>query len=330
MKIIEDARELLSGAGSDPWPPKQVALGLQGGGSFGAFTWGVLERLLEAPDVGIESISGASAGAVNGVLLASGLVRNGREGARENLAKFWQRMTDEAAFLAMTSMPDFLAATSAAFFTRAFSPAQLNPFDLNPLRNALEAIVDFDTLRDPRAPKLLVATTRVRDGSLRIFRNDELTTEVVLASACLPLIHRTVTIEGEPYWDGAYVANPPVLQLIHESAAHDVLIVQVTPSHGERAPTSPSEIGRRLDQITFNSALNTELAALDLACKLQPTAKLLALRLVRIAAEDEVAGLANRDASDLGRTFIDTLHRSGRAAAERWLARTPQEVREVA
>lgn len=303
-----------------PWPPKRLSLALQGGGSFGAFTWGVLDRLLEEPDIDIDSLSGASAGAINGALLASGLVDGGRDDARERLTRFWHRMRAEASFLPFATMPSFLTSGPAALMARTFSPSQLNPFDLNPLRRALMDEVDFDALRDPRSPRLLVATTRVRDGALRIFRNDEIDIDVVLASACLPMIHRTIEIDGEAYWDGGYVSNPPILSLVNENDVRDLVVVQLTPSQGIRTPATPSDIHRRLDQIAFNSVLNAELEALELARKLDATPKVKDLRITRLAAEDDIPGLASRSAADLGHTFIETLHHGGRHAADRWLS----------
>jgi NTE family protein len=298
------------------WPPKKAALALQGGGSFGAFTGGVLDRLLES-DVGISAVSGASAGAINSVLLASGLIEGGREAARKKLKGFWRRLSDEMSVVSWTTTRfphafDILAGT--------LSPALFNPFDLNPLRRALVEEVDFDRLRDPRSPRLLIATTRVRDGRLRIFRNDEITVDVVLASSCLPMAHHSVQIDGEAYWDGGYVSNPPILQLVDEIDVDDLLIVQLMPERDDRIPVSRMDIGRRLDQITFNSPLNAELAALELARKMAATPKLRRLRVGRIAAEDEIADLADRSAADLGRAFVNTLHESGRKAADRWLA----------
>ena len=155
---------------------------------------------------------------------------------------------------------------------------------------------------------------------MRIFRNHEITIDVVLASACLPTIHRSIEIDGEAYWDGGYVANPPILQLVHEHDVRDLVIVQVMPSTDSRPPKTQAEIGRRLDQIHFNASLNGEVAALELARKLNMTPKLDMLRISRLAAEDEIPGLADRSAADLGRAFIETLHKSGRAAADRWLA----------
>jgi NTE family protein len=315
------AKELVR---SQSWPPSQLSLALQGGGSFGAFTWGVLDRLLEEPAISFDHISGASAGAVNAVLLACGLIEGGREGARAKLGKFWKRMTNDASLLSYMSMLGFPHSDALSMLGKAFAPNQVNPFDINPLRRALKLEVDFSILRDPDCARLLIATTRVRDGQLRIFRNHEITADAVLASTCLPAIHRAVEIDGEAYWDGAYVCNPPVLQLAHESKAASLLVVQVTPANDARVPTTSVDIDRRLDQIMFNSSLNTELAALDLARKNHPSPKLLALQLSRIAAENEIDGLIQRSAGDLGRGFVSLLHRSGRRAADRWISQAPE------
>jgi NTE family protein len=304
------------------WPPRRLSLALQGGGSFGAFTWGVLDRLLEEPNCDLDSISGASAGAVNAVLLASGFVEGGRAGARARLRRFWRRMTDEASFRSLMLIGGFSPAGSSVAFGRGLS-AQFDPLDLDPLRQALATEIDFASLREPTCPKLLIATTRVRDGSLQIFRNRDLTADVVLASTCPPLIHCAVEIEGEAYWDGGFAANPPVVQLVQDSEATDVLVVQITPTRDAYVPMTMAAIDRRIDQITANSALNAEIAALDLARDNAATPKLHALRLFRIAAEDTVDGLAQRSAVDLGQGFITMLYRSGRDAADRWLSRDP-------
>jgi NTE family protein len=309
-------------AQSRAWPPRRLSLALQGGGSFGAFTWGVLDRLLEEPNCDLDSISGASAGAVNGVLLASGFVEGGREGARARLRRFWRRMTDEASFRSLMVIGGFSPAGSSVAFGRGLS-AQFDPLDLDPLRQALATEIDFASLREPTCPKLLIATTRVRDGSLQIFRNKDLTADVVLASTCPPLIHCAVEIEGEAYWDGGFAANPPVVQLVQDSEATDVLVVQITPTRDVYVPMTMAAIDRRIDQITANSTLNAEIAALDMARDNAATPKLHALRLFRIAAEDTVDGLAQRSAVDLGQGFITMLYRSGRDAADRWLSRDP-------
>src|SRR6202158_3011608 len=227
------------------WRPRRLSLALQGGGSFGAFTWGVLDRLWEEPNCDLDTISGASAGAVNAVLLASGFVEGGREGARARLRRFWRRVTDEASFRSLMLIGGFSPAGTSVTFGRGLSPAQFDPIDLDPLRQALAMEIDFSALRDPICPKLLVATTRVRDGRPHIFRNKDITADVILASTCPPLIHCAVEIEGEAYWDGGYAANPPVVQLVQDSEATDVLVVQITPTHDAYVPMTMAAIERR-------------------------------------------------------------------------------------
>ena len=305
------------------WPPPRLSLALQGGGSFGAFTWGVLDRLLEEPNCEIDAISGASAGAVNGVLLASGFVEGGREGARTRLRRFWRRITEEASFRSLMLIGGFSPAGTSVTFGRGLSSARFDPFDLDPLRQALAAEIDFSALRDPTCPKLLVATTRVRDGRLQLFRNKDLTADVVLASTCPALVHCAVEIDGDAYWDGGYAANPPLLQLVQDSEATDVLVVLTTPTRDAYIPITMAAIDRRLDQIMANSTLNAEIAALDFARADAAAPKLRSLRVFRIAAEDQIDGLAQRSAADIGAGFITTLHRSGHDAADRWLAQDP-------
>jgi NTE family protein len=311
MGLLERAGALLGGRPRSS--ELHLSLALQGGGSFGAFTWGALDRLLDEPDLRFDALSGASAGAVNAVLLASGLTENGPAGAKEKLARFWRRMSEAASFLPMSALPPGIGALA-----RSLSPYQFNPFDLNPLRRALTDEVDFDRLRRDCPVRLLIAATRVSDGALRIFRNEELSVDAVLASTCLPLIHRTVEVDGEAYWDGGYVANPPLIQLVHETDALDVLVVQVTPNRSQRAPISKTEIEKRVEQIAFNATLNSEIEALKLAARLQATPKLRALRIHRIAAEDEIENLAQRNAADLGWSFLESLRDAGRRAADGW------------
>ena len=302
------------------WPPRKLSLALQGGGSFAAFGWGVLDRLLEHPDCGLDAISGASAGAVNAVLLASGLVEGGRQRARARLQQFWVRIMNDASFRSLMLVGGFSPAGSSVAFGPALRSGQFDPFDLDPLRQVLARDIDFSVLRDPRCPKLLIAATRVRDGRPRIFRNAEITADVVLASTCPPQV--TVEIDGEAYWDGGFAANPPVVRLVQEAEASDVLVVQVTPARDSYVPITMAAIDRRLDQITANSVLNAEIAALEWARDAAATAGR-ALRIFRIAAEDEIDGLAQRSAVDLGRSFMTKLQGSGRGAADRWLKQVP-------
>lgn len=297
------------------WPPQKLSLALQGGGSFGAFTWGVLERLLEEPACEIGAISGASVGAINATLLACGLAQGGRETARKLLTKFWQRMINETSFRSLMLIGGFSPAGSSVAFGPTLRSGHFDPFDLDPLREALSRDIDFAALRSPTSPQLLVAATRVRDGRQQIFDNAAMTADVLLASTCPPLVHCAVEIEGEHYWDGGYGANPPLVRLIEEAAVPDLLVVQVTPARDSFVPITAAAIDRRLDQITANAVLHAELAALEWARERGLTPA----KIHRIAAEDEIDGLAQRNASDLGRGFVALLHGRGRAAADRWL-----------
>jgi NTE family protein len=217
----------------------------------------------------------------------------------------------------------FSPAGTSVTFGRGLSSARFDPFDLDPLRRALATEIDFSALRDPICPKLLVATTRVRDGRLQLFGNEDLTAD---ASTCPALVHCAVEIDGDAYWDGGYAANPPLVQLVRDSEATDVLVVQITPTRDAYIPITMAAIDRRLDQIMASSALNAEIAALDFARADAAAPKLRSLRMFRIAAEDEIDGLAQRSAADIGSNFITTLHRTGRDAADRWLARDPDEM----
>lgn len=297
------------------WPPERLSLALQGGGSFGAFTWGVLDRLLEEPEIEFDAVSGSSAGAVNAVLLASGLIDGGREGARARLKHFWRRASQAAALIPQSSP----LGAGLELVMRIMSPYQFNPFNVNPLREALTAEVDFARLRERSPIKLLLGATRVRDGGLRILTNHELTVDAVLASACLPLLHHAIELDGEPYWDGGYAGNPPLIPLVRASSASHVLIVQVTPNVSQRLPRTTSEIAARIEQIQFNATLNTELEALKYAKIVGTTDRLRRLRIGRISADDYFEGFGAESAGNLKWEFIERLQKGGRAAAEQWL-----------
>lgn len=299
---------------------KRLSLALQGGGSFGAFTWGVLDRLLDENDLVLDSVSGASAGAVNAVLLASGLSEGGRTTAQQRLERFWRRASD--------STPRAQSGPALAMATSVLSPYQFNPFNLNPLKPLLAGEIDFDALRVKPSVRLLIGATRVRDGKLHIFREKALTIDAVLASACLPVIHHAVLIDGEAYWDGGYSANPPLIPLITASRASDALIVQIMPTTGAEMPTTSSEIAKRMEQITFNSSLLRDLDALAAMRTLSGaeaggsnlSRKLQKLHLHHIAAETECPLLSQSSALNLDWPFLLQLRDAGQAAADRWLS----------
>lgn len=254
--------------------PVLIDLALQGGGSHGAFTWGVLDRLLEEPWLEVAGISGTSAGAMNAAVLADGWAAGGPDGAREALEKYWRSVSRAAAFSPMQrSLLDRLTgkwsldSSPAYIFTdlmsRLLSPYDLNPLGFNPLREILNESIDFERLA--RAPiKLFVTATRVRTGRGRIFRNAEITADVLLASACLPTMFRAIEIDGEPYWDGGYAGNPTITPLVRETDARDTILVQINPTERPEAPRTAAEILNRLNEISFNSPLAKELRMIAL------------------------------------------------------------------
>lgn len=251
-----------------------VDLALQGGGSHGAFTWGVLDRLLEEPWIRIEAISGTSAGAMNAAVLADGWSRGGADGARAALDAYWRRVSRAAAFSPLQRSPlermmgRWTLDTSPAYLamdlmSRVFSPYDLNPTGFNPLRKALTESIDFERLVTSPI-KLFITATNVHTGRGRIFRNSQITPDVLLASACLPTMFRAVEIEGEPYWDGGFAGNPTITPLVRESDAHDTILVQINPRERLNTPKTAGDILDRLNEISFNAPLLKELRMIAL------------------------------------------------------------------
>ncbi len=322
---------------------RRIDLALQGGGAHGAFTWGVLDRLLEDERIEIDALSGTSAGAMNAVVLADGLMAGGRQGAREALRRFWSRVSHAsgrgpmvpqalAAFFGNWSVEGSPLGMYLDWIGRSMSPHQFNPLDINPLRDILAAEVDFERVRNCSKVRLFVSATNVRTGRLKEFRQSELTASAVMASACLPMMFRAVEIDGEAYWDGGYLGNPSLLPLIAESPAHDLVLVQINPTRRETLPTTASDILDRLNEITFNSSLVKELRSLALLRQLlrleggPPAAdqvtlftQVAALRMHRIEADAELAGLGAASKLDAGWAFLMRLHRIGYASAQTWL-----------
>jgi NTE family protein len=254
--------------------PILIDLALQGGGSHGAFTWGVLDRLLEEPRLRIAGISGTSAGAMNAAVLADGWTEGGADGARAALDKYWQRVSRAAAFSPLQRSPlDRLmgrwtldaspAYIAMDLMSRVLSPYDLNPLGLNPLRKILTESIDFDRLGHSPI-KLFITATSVRTGRGRIFRNGEITPDVLLASACLPTMFRAIEIDGELYWDGGFAGNPTITPLVRESDAHDTILVQINPTERPEPPRSAADILNRLNEISFNSPLTKELRMIAL------------------------------------------------------------------
>lgn len=326
--------------------PKSLALALQGGGAHGAFTWGVLDRLLEDERIAIDAISGASAGAINAAAAAAGLFSGGRDGARATLAALWQRISGLTRLNPLNSGPVGRLArrmdrdgspsqVAIELLTRMFSPYQLNPFDINPLREILNELIDFEALGHGEAIKLFIAATNVATGQARIFENAELSIDALLASACLPQLNQALRIDDAYYWDGGFAANPPLFPLIANGGATDILVVQIEVPQREALPTSAADIRNRLSQIVFNSTLLREIDALDymrrMCDTLLPTRNPLTRRIRKLNLHSVDGGNAMHELSAASkltpdRQFVERLRELGRAQATDWLARNFSEI----
>jgi len=258
---------------------KRINLALQGGGAHGAFTWGVLEHLLSDERLAIEGISGASAGAVNAVMLADGLARGGRAEAEKRLADFWRAVSStgnlppvqRAVMERLLSFMPLEGSPVQAWFdalSRYFSPYDVNPLNINPLKDLIDRFVDFDALRNFADLQIFISVTNVQTGRIRVFSREKITADVVMASACLPLLFRAVEIDGVPYWDGGYLGNPPIFPFFGTTSTEDVLVVQINPLIRHKTPTSSTEIMNRINEITFNSSLLSEYRAIEFVARL--------------------------------------------------------------
>lgn len=314
--------------------PLLIDLALQGGGSHGAFTWGVLDRLLEEPWLQIEAVSGTSAGAMNAAVLADGWTEGGPSGARAALDAYWERVAKAATFSPLQRTPlDRLLGrwtldSSPVFIgldllSRLFSPYDLNPHGFNPLKAILDDSINFARLA--RSPiKLFVTATSVRTGRGRIFRNAEVTPDVLLASACLPTMFQAVEIDGESYWDGGFAGNPTVTPLVRESDAKDIILVQINPVERPSVPRSASEILNRLNEVSFNAALMKELRMIALMRQAADPgsgegARWAAFRTHRIMT-GVLADLGSSSKMNAEREFLHMLRGEGRQAASTFLA----------
>ncbi len=315
--------------------PVLADLGLQGGGAHGAFTWGVLDRLLEEPWLSFDGISGTSAGAMNAAVMIDGHAAGGADGAREALERFWRKVSEAARFSPMQRgpleiltgrwtldySPVFAALDMAA---RVVSPYDLGPLASNPLERILLECVDFDRLKRARI-KLFVTATNVRTGRGRVFRNADTTPDALLASACLPTLFQAVEIDGEPYWDGGYSGNPSLAPLIRECDSRDTIIVQINPIERPGTPRTAREIHNRLNEIAFNSALIKELRAAALLRRVADPgsgegAVLAQMRLHRIASDVMIElGYSSKMLAEWD--FFLMLKEAGRTAAGQFLDR---------
>ena len=333
------ARAFGGGKSKKPKSGKRINLALQGGGALGAFTWGVLDHLLEDGRLTIEGISGASAGAVNAIILADGLARGGPEEARKRLADFWR-----AASLG-GNLPDLQRRAVDRLFsfwpiegtpiglwmqamTHYLSPYDFNPLNINPLKDLVGRFVDFEAIRAAKGLQLFVSATNVRTGELHVFRREEMTADMIVASACLPHLFRAVEIDGEAYWDGGYVGNPALYPLIGATETENLLLVQINPLQRKQIPKTQDEILARINEITFNSSLMSELRGTTFVGKLIDEGKLprgtgtgqyRRINIHRIALTGSTQKLDAASRLNTDYDFFELLRTNGRRSARRFL-----------
>jgi NTE family protein len=327
---------------------RSVNLALQGGGSHGAFTWGVLDALLEDGRIAFEGISGTSAGAMNAVALAHGFAQtqdklrsDPREAAREALSSFWNGIVQMGALSEAQRAPFELLlgrfggenSTAAlwtnamtSFWTSTVSPYQSNPLDINPLRKFVESQVDFEALSRLQTLKVFVVATRVSTGKAEVFSGKRLTADAVMASACLPMAFQAVEIEGDHFWDGGYSGNPAIHPLIYNCTGRDIVLVQINPIKREALPTSSAQIADRVNEVTFNAGLIAEMRAIDFVKRLLAEGKLdpahyKDVLMHRIDGGEALEAFAASTKSSTKGSLIHTLRDLGQANARAWLGK---------
>ena len=318
---------------------KKINLALQGGGAHGAFTWGVLDHLLADGRLAIEGISGASAGAMNAIMLADGLARGGPQEAQKRLAEFWRAASlggnlpplQRAVVDRMLSFLPIEGTPVQAWLdalSQLYSPYDVNPLNINPLRDLIERFVDFEAVRNCEALQLFITATNVYTGRLHVFSRKKISAQAIMASACLPNLFRAVEIDGVPYWDGGYLGNPVIFPFFRTTDTEDVLVVQINPLVRHSVPTSAQEIMNRVNEITFNSSLLDEFRAIEFVGRLIDQRRLprgrgpgqyRRINVHRIVLDSE--GKAFTAASKLSNDyeFFEMLRDNGRRAARRFL-----------
>jgi len=312
---------------------KTINLALQGGGSLSAFTWGVLDRLLDDGRLTFEGVSATSTGCVNSVLLADGLASGGRQAAKELLRVYWKRMSDLTSHSIVA--PSFIDRMNPTYglehspgylfvdiISRFMSPYYLNPFDINPMRDLLNEIVDFERVRRQQAVKLFLCATAVRTGKIAIFKNEEITADHVLASACMPFRMRAPEIHGEYYWDGGFMGNPAIFPVIYGCNACDILLVRLTPTNRAELPTTSRAILDRMQEISFNASLMREMRVVSFMTQMIDEGKLSGgkrMFIHTIEAEDIIKSLSGSSKMNADWEFLMHLFKLGREHADAWL-----------
>lgn len=313
---------------------KNISLALQGGGSHGAYTWGVLDRILAERNLEIEAISGTSAGAMNAAAMSHGFLQAGRDGGIYMLEHFWKKVSDAAQSspLQPTWMDRMVSQWNMDFspaymmydlLTRLVAPEQLNPGALEPLKEILAEEFDFEAIRRASPIRIYVTATNLTTGKAKIFTNHELTPDMLLASACLPSLFPPVEIDGEHFWDGGYVGNPSIFPLIYECEAPDIILVQINPIARPHLPSSAREIIDRVNEISFNATLMREMRSIATVSRMLddghlPEGMYRRINIHIIEAVDEMADLSPSSKLNAEWEFLQHLHDIGYAAADRW------------
>jgi NTE family protein len=314
---------------------KIINLALQGGGSHGAFAWGALDRILEDDRIAIEGIVGTSAGAMNAAVTAYGLTLGGNQGARRALASFWEAVADAGAWSIMQpSLFDRLINPGNLDYSpgwvlmdtlsRVWSPYQINLANYHPLREILKEQVDFDRLSRSNEVKLFVCASNVFTNRLRVFDLSNISSETVVASACIPSMFQAIEIDGEYFWDGGYMGNPPIFPLIYNCDSSDVLLIMVNPIHIEQVPQTAQAILDRINTLSFNSSLMREMRAINFVNHLvdggfDDGGRLKKVLIHCIDAEDEMSKLGVSSKLNVCRDFLSWLFELGRSRADMFL-----------
>lgn len=314
---------------------KMVNLALQGGGSHGAFTWGVLDRILEDGRLEFSAISGTSAGAMNATVCVDGIMKGGNEGGREALEHFWREMSKSTKNSPIKRTPyDVLMGNwnldnSPGYrmldaLSRIVSPYQTNPFNKNPLHDLIEEVVDFERVRECSKIKLFISATNVETGRVKVFDSHSLTSDMVMASACLPMVFQAVEIDGVPYWDGGYMGNPSLFPFHTHTDCADIVVIQINPLERRGAPKTPLEIMNRVNEISFNSSLMKEFRSIDFVARLIDEGKLSekeyrATRIHIVENQSELLTLGASSKMNAEWAFLTHLRDIGRETAEAWL-----------
>ncbi|MBI1365120.1 MAG: patatin-like phospholipase family protein [Alphaproteobacteria bacterium] len=327
---------------------KKINFALQGGGAHGAITWGVLDRLLEDDRIDIDSISGASAGAVNAVALAYGLHLGGAVPARAKLEEVWRTISEVGwifnpvkrspldMILGRFNVENSIGYKIFDAFTRIYSPYQFNPLNFNPLKEVLNRCINFEELRKCDRYKLFLSATNVKTGKVHIFRTSDASVDVVCASTCLPFLYQAVKIDGKYYWDGGYMGNPPLFPFFYESESRDIVIVHVNPLNRSDVPSTAPEIFNRINEISFNSSLLRELRAIAFVHKLldenwlkdEHRDRLRNIHIHSVRSDEALLDLSIASKFNVEWAFLQELKERGRKIADSWIEKTYKDIGE--